>query len=418
MEKVLETTGVRVLLITQLFDPENAIKGLSFCKQLAELGHDVEVVTTFPNYPGGRLFPGYRMRWLQREQIDGIRIARVPMYMSHTRSSLKRLLGYCSFSFCAFLYAVFGTRRADVIYAYYPPVVGGIMAALLGLLQRRPFIYDVQDLWPEAVVATGMVRSKVIVWLIEGLAKWIYKRAAAVVVLSDGYRDALIGKGVQPEKIARIYNWSDESRLTNHALETATQVGLGTFDIVYAGNMGAAQALSAVLDAAHELQKNSVDQVRFVFVGDGVEKAGLQAQADRLALKNVVFKPRLPPEEIGAELQAASALLVHLAPDPVFSITVPQKLQAYLAAGKPILVGVTGESSEIIRRAGAGVSVRPGDPADIARGVLQLACATPAALTAMGIAGKRFYGENMSQSNGVRLVSETLVHASNGRGCG
>lgn len=397
---------MRVLLITQLFDPENAIKGLSFAKGLIARGHQVDVITTFPNYPGGKIYPGYRMRWLQKELIDGVTVFRVPMYVSHDRSALKRLLGYASFSFCALFYGLVKVRRPDVIYTYHPPVAGGIAAALLGMLERRPFIYDVQDLWPEAVVATGMVRSTRLAAVIEMLAGWIYRRAKAVVVLSDGYRQALVAKGVPSEKVVRVYNWCDEARLHTSAADPAPESTW--FDIVYAGNLGSAQALEHVIEAARVLRDHGQDKIRFILIGDGVEKERLKAKVEALQLENVLFKPRVPPEEIGKYLNAAGALLVHLAADPVFSITVPSKTQAYLAAGRPLLMGVGGESADIVRRSGAGVVVRPCDPEDIARGAIELASKTREELARIGLAGARFYDEYMSQRNGVDRVSEIV----------
>lgn len=397
---------MRILLQTQLFDPENAIKGLSFAKALVLAGHEVEVVTTFPNYPGGKLFPGYRMRLLQRDVIDGVAVTRVPMYISHGHSSLKRLLGYATFSAAAFFYGAFAARRPDVIYAYYPPVVGGVSAGLLGLIKRCPMIYDVQDLWPEAVVATGMVKSKRVENIIESLVGWVYRRAAAVVVLSDGYKNALIAKGVPAGKVTRIYNWCDESRICSvHDGETAVS---DSFDIVYAGNMGAAQSLGHVLDAAQLLQARGENRPRFVLIGDGIEKASLQKKAHDLGLTNVQFIPRVSPEEIGAYLQRAGALLVHLAADPVFSITVPSKTQAYLAAGRPLLMAVDGESAEIVSRSGAGMVAASANPEEIARCALELSRTSRVELDAMGQAGRMFYQQNMSQNNGVAAISALI----------
>ena len=397
---------MRVLLLTQLFDPENVIKGLSFAKGLVSRGHEVEVVTTFPSYPGGRIYPGYKMRWRQVENIDGVRVVRVFSYISHGRSAFKRLMSYASFSSFALLYSLFGAKRPDVIYSYYPPVVGGSAAAILGFVQRRPMIYDVQDLWPEALVATGMVQSPRLIGVIEAMVTWIYRRAAAVVVLSDGYKSSIERKGIPAKKVFRIYNWCDESRLVRKT--PAARSAGEWFNITYAGNLGSAQALDHVLEAAALVQERADNKVRFVFVGEGVEKTQLQNNARTLGLKNVLFVPQVAPEKVGALLDASGALLTHLAADPVFSITVPSKTQAYLAAGRPILMGVDGESADIIGRAGAGVVVSPCDPADIARGALELANKSSVELAALGEAARRFYENQMSQNNGIDRIVEVL----------
>lgn len=397
---------MRLLLITQLFDPENAIKGLSFARGLVAQGHHVEVVTTFPSYPGGKIYPGYRMRVVQIEELDGVRVVRVPSYIAHSHSAVRRLLSYVTFSVSAFCYSVFAAKHPDVIYSYYPPMVGGVASALLGLILRRPFVYDVQDLWPEAVVATGMIRNQRIIGFIEHVLGWVYRRAAAVVVLSDGYKQALLAKGVPEHKIHRVYNWCDESRLKPANIGAVS--GRDTFDIVYAGNLGAAQALDHVLDAAGLLQQRSDNRVRFIFVGDGIEGDRLKKKAASMKLDNVVFKGRVAPEAVGVELDSADALLVHLSDEPVFSITVPSKTQAYLAAGKPVLMAVPGESAGIIREAGAGVVSRPCDPQDIARAALEMASADSGQMHRFGVAARTYYEETMSQKNGVAKISQIL----------
>lgn len=396
---------VRVQLITQLFDPENAIKGLSFVQELARLGHEVEVVTTYPSYPGGKIYPGYRMHLIQVETVEGVRVVRLPSYVAHGRSAIKRLLSYASFSAAAFFYSLFVGRKPDVIYSYFPPMVGGIACAILGAIQRRPFIYDVQDLWPEALVATGMLRNEWGVKFIESCVGWVYKRASAVVVLSEGYKRTLVAKGVPESKIHRIYNWCDESRLKR---SDQLEGSASSFDIVYAGNLGAAQALDSVIQAAQLLQQAGERSIRFVFIGDGIEGERLKQQAVFLGLDNVEFRGSVSPEAIGAELSKADALLVHLADDPVFAITVPSKTQAYMAMGKPILMAVAGESAEIIQKAGAGMIARPCTPESIADTALQMARSTPEQLEVFGAAAENYYRENMSQKNGVEHVSRIL----------
>lgn len=395
---------MRILLITQLFDPENAIKGLSFAKGLSALGHQVEVITTFPSYPGGRIYSGYRMRWCQVENIDGVRVVRLPSYVAHGTSVIKRLVSYGSFSFAAFLYSSFFVKRPDLIYSYYPPMVGGIIGVLLGIIKRRPLIYDVQDLWPEALVATGMLRNKITIAVIEKVVSWIYRRSAAIIVLSDGYKKALTKKGVPEDKIHRVYNWCDESRLPNDGVsEVKSSV---YFDIVYAGNLGSAQALNFVLDAAHLLKQEKQEHIRFVLFGDGIESDRLRKITRDRKLDNVVFRGHVLPEVVNAELQLADALLVHLADESLFSITIPSKTQAYLAAGRPILMAVKGESAEIISKAGAGVTASSCDAAAIAHAAIYLAGCSREKLGSFGVNGKEFYRAYMSQKNGIEQVSK------------
>lgn len=396
---------MRLQLITQLFDPENAIKGLSFVKELASQGYDVEVVTTYPSYPGGKIYPGYRMKLIQVEETDGVRIVRLPSYIAHGRSAMQRMLSYLSFSLSAFAYNILIGKRPDIIYSYYPPMIGGIFSALQATIQKRPFVYDVQDLWPEALTATGMLKSQRTIRYIESILGWVYKRASTIIVLSDGYKSALMEKGVPEEKIHRVYNWCDESRINNQESETPAKKE--HFDIVYAGNLGAAQALDHVIDAACIVQSQN-SAIKFTFIGDGIERDHLQKKAASMKLSNVFFKGRIAPELVGAELQKADALLVHLADDPVFRITIPSKTQAYLSIGKPILMAVSGESAEIIKRAGAGIVSKPCSPGDIAAAALELSQCSAMQRDLFGKSAERFYEDNMSQKSGVTKISLIL----------
>ena len=401
---------MRILLITQLFDPENAIKGLSFAKKLVSLGHEVEVVTTFPSYPGGKIFTGYKMRWQQVEYLDGVRVVRVPSYISHGHTALKRLASYASFSLAALLYSLIGAKRADIIYSYYPPMVGGIVGVLISKLKRCALIYDVQDLWPEALVAAGISEKSIGFKVIEKIMNWIYRRSIAIIVLSNGYKQALIKKGIPAEKIHRVYNWCDESRMK--VAETSNYFNnykKSSFDILYAGNMGAAQALHFVVQAAEKLQQMGRQDIRFIFLGNGIELENLKKQASSLKLTNVIFKGHVAPELVSAELQAADALLVHLASNPVFDITVPSKTQAYLAAGKPILMAVAGESAEIIRLANAGIVALPCNPVDIAAGAISMAGSSADQLLSFATSARKYYINNMSQMNGVEQISRIFL---------
>ncbi len=346
------------------------------------------------------------MRLFQVEQIEGVRVVRLPSYVSHGKSAAGRLFSYATFSLSAFIYCLLFSSRPDVIYSYYPPMMGGIAGALLSLIRRRPFIYDVQDLWPEALSATGILKDKRLIRFVDWIINWVYRRAAAIVVLSDGYKSTLISKGVSESKIHRVYNWCDESRIQSQ-FSTAQEVNK-YFDIVYAGNFGPAQALSFVLEAARSLQDDGHSSIRFLFIGDGIECNELKQQAASLGLSNVVFKGRVPPEQVGAELQAADALLVHLADEPVFSITIPSKTQAYMAIGKPVLMAVAGESAEIIKKAGAGIISRPCAPDEIAKAALAMSKSSPAQLSSFGNCAKKFYKDNMSQKNGVEKISELM----------
>jgi len=389
---------MRILMLSQWFDPEPFYKGMPFAKELVKLGHEVEVLTGFPNYPEGKVYDGYRIKFFQRETMDSIPVIRVPLYPSHDTSATKRIANYVSFSVSAALFGLALVRRPDVIYVYHPPITISFPAIILSFFYRIPFIYDIQDLWPDTLAATGMVDSAPALWMVDKWCRLIYSQADKIVVLSPGFKEILIKRGVPAHKIEVIYNWCEDNKIqtTGRNEELAREVGMANrFNVVFAGTMGRAQALDRVLDAA-VLLREKYPRVQFVFVGGGIYVKRLKAKANELRLRNALFLSRRPVSEIGAILNLADVLLVHLKDDPLFRITIPSKTQAYMAVGRPILMGVIGDSAELVKKAEAGITCTPGDPHSITGAVEKLFKMPREELEQMGSNGKRFYEQELS----------------------
>ena len=387
---------MRVLLLTQWFDPEPTFKGLVFAKELIRLGFDVEVVTGFPNYPGGKLYPGYKIRYIQREFIDGVQVTRLPLYPSHSQSALGRIVNYVSFSASALFYGVLMAKRPDVMYAYHPPLTVGIAASLVRLFRRVPVVYDIQDMWPDTLRATGMVSNYRVLDIVGRMCKMVYRSVDHIVVLSPGFKQLLIERGVPERKIDVIYNWCDEASIENPKRELPMDFpDSGRFTIYFAGNMGKAQALDAVLFAAESLQEKA-PEICFVFIGGGVEFDNLKRFAQEKMLHNVSFFPAVPMAEIGGVLSKADALLVHLRKDPLFDITIPSKTQAYMAAGKPLLLAVHGDVADLIRDADCGIIAEPENPVAIADAALKLYSLSFSERHAMAERSKKYYQSQLS----------------------
>lgn len=391
---------VRVLLMTQWFDPEPTFKGIVFARELVRQGFEVEVITGFPNYPGGKLYPGYKMKLFQREQIDGVKITRVPLYPSHDKSKIGRILNYATFAASLMLYGLF-SKKAHVIYAYHPPLTVGIAASIVGFFRRVPVVNDIQDMWPDTLSSTGMISNRHAISLIGKVCEWVYKRSTKIVVLSPGFKELLIERGVSPEKIEIIFNWCAED-VINQSRDVNGNVFPtdSKFRILFAGNMGLAQALDIVLEAAALLSKKASD-IEFVFLGGGLEVNNLKSFAQKLELENVVFLPPVSMSEVGIYLNAADALLVHLKKDDLFKITIPSKTQAYMAAGRPILMAVDGDAADLVSNSCSGVVAKSGDAHSIAEAAIQLRNATEGEREVMARNGMAFYKGNLSLTRGV-----------------
>ncbi|HSV26268.1 MAG TPA: glycosyltransferase family 4 protein [Sedimentisphaerales bacterium] len=405
---------MRILFITHYFQPEpNFFSGLPFAKELIRRGHEVQVLTGFPNYPGGRIYPGYKVRMLQRETLEGVPVMRVPVYPSHDRSSARRMLCYTSFGLSAATIGPWIVKDADVAYVSQGPVTVGLPACALRLLRRIPFVLHIQDLWPDTLESTGMFNSRTGMSLVHAACRFMYRRAGKIVVIAPGMKCRLIDRGVPEKKIELIYNWCDDALICRNPRDEklAGDLGMtGRFNIVFAGNMGKAQALDPVLDAA-AIVAQQAPEVQFIFIGSGVDTDDLKARSVKMGLNNVLFIPRRPISEIGSMLDLADVLLVHLRNDPLFRITIPSKIQAYMAAGRPILIAVPGDASDLVQKAGAGITCEPENAADIAAQVLKLAAMPRSELEQMGRRGAQYYNHELSFAVAVSRLEQVFSQA-------
>lgn len=408
---------MRILIVTQWFDPEPTVKGLAFARELRRKGFEVDVVTGFPNYPGGKTYPGYRIKLLQREVIDGIRITRVPLYPSHGRSGVMRAFNYLTFALSAAVYALFFAKRPSLIYVYHPPLTAAAAANLVGWLRRTPVVCDIQDMWPDTLRATGMLRSERLLAVVSRVCDWVYRRSARLVVLSPGFAKLLISRGVPSDKVSVIMNWCDETSLASATTARPLALPVGRFTVLFAGNMGAAQGLASVLDAA-AIVSTKAAEVQFVFLGAGLEASDLKATAGKRGLSNVTFLPAVPMAQVASYLQAADVLLVHLRRDPLFEITIPSKTQAYMYVGRPILMAVGGDAAALVENCGCGITAAWEDPQSIASAVLRLFQMTAEEREKLGAAGAALYRERLSQAAGserfAKLFNEVVVQDARG----
>lgn len=353
---------MRILILTQWYPPEPAILLQELAQTLQARGHDVTVLTGYPNYPSGKLYPGYRLHFRQRETLAGVPLVRVPLYPEHSRSAIRRVINYLSFAVSSALLGPWRSKRPDVMFVYHPPLTVGLSALFLSWFWQIPFVYQVQDLWPETLRATGMLNNARILRWIDRFARFIYARADKILVISPGFRKNLIQKGVPSEKIHFVSNWVEcEDSVDEPDLKLATELGLkGKFNIMFAGNMGEAQGLMTLIEAASLM--GDLPEVQFVLVGDGTALTSLEHAVQNRHLSNVRFLGRYPQQKMSALFALADVLLVHLKDDPLFEITIPHKILTYLGTGKPILAAVSGDAASVVIEAEAGIHCRPEDP--------------------------------------------------------
>ena len=403
---------MNVLILSQFYYPEPIPKPHELAESLQQRGHNVTVVTGFPNYPTGNFYPGYKVRpWsVQKETLNGVRVIRLPLYPDHSWSTWGRLLNYGSFAVVASLLAPFMVGKVDVAYVWHPPLSVGVPSVILKWFRRIPFIYGVHDIWPESAVAVGMLKDNWLVALLRKLERFVYARADVVGVVSSGFIEDIESKNVARSKIHLLPDWADESVYypMSYDVELAKTNGMhGKFNIVFGGQLGIAQGLNTVIEAA-ELLKDDKD-IQVVFVGDGVEKTSLEADVQARGLTNVRFLGRVTPDEIRAIYGVADVLLGHLNPGFFASLSVPGKTYAYLACGKPILMAMDGSAASLIETTGAGISCPPGDPESMAEAVRKLKAMPDEQLAIMGAAGREAFMTRFRKDVVVDLHEELMA---------
>ncbi len=393
---------MRILFLSQWFQPEPNFKGLPFAKALTERGHHVEVLTGFPNYPGGKIYPGYRVRLCQREIMDGIRVNRVALYPSHDKSALRRAINYLSFAFSAFFVGPWVIGRPDTIYVCNLVTLAPV-AFLIRFFFRSKVVIDVLDIWPESIASSTMLNNKIALFVLDNICKWVYRKADKLIAPSPGIKRALINKGVSPEKIEVIYHWCDESKIQKNAPTSDLVKNLefsGKFVVLFAGTMGIVQGLDTLLDCA-KICREKLPKVKIVFIGGGIDRARLEQRKNEMGLDNVVFLPPRPLESMGEIFAIADALIVHLKDEPLFRITVPSKTQAYLYVGKPIIMAIKGDAEDLVREARAGIVCESENPKQMAESIETLYSMSSEDRDRMGMSGLEYYKKNLSFASGV-----------------
>jgi len=408
---------MRLAYVTQWFEPEpNNSKTEAFLNGLLADGAKLTVLTGFPNYPGGKLYPGYRIRPFQRETLMGFEVHRVPLYPSHNRSSIGRIANYLSFFLSSLIYGLIRGRKFDLAYVYHPPITVGLAVALWGWIWRVPFVIEIQDLWPDSVAASGMAGATRLSRALHGICAFVYRRSARIVVQCPGMKQKLLERGVPAEKVAIVYNWTDEEAFEAPAeLSAPVFETTNGFNLVYAGNFGRAQNCEALIRAIASATER-VPDLQLLMIGDGIEDAGLRALAAELGTSNIIFHPRVSRRTMAAIYPYADALVCTLTGQDLFSYVVPTKTQAYLAAGRPVLMSVGGDAARLIIDAGAGFAVPPEDSAALADAIVRMARLSPEQRAEMGRAGRAYYDAHLSFTRGMAKTLDVIRHAAGSPG--
>lgn len=391
---------MKILFLSHYFPPEvNAPANRTYehCREWAAAGHDVHVITCVPSHPAGVPFSGYRRGWYACERRDGITVHRVWTWLAPNAGVLKRTVNFLSFVPSA-VWRGLRLGTVDIIIGTSPQFFCAVATWIAASLKRTPWIFELRDLWPDSISAVGAARAYMPLRLLEGLELTMYRQSRAVVSVSPAFIRNLIGRGIDPSKIAYVPNGVEPSVWAAGQRHLGRKaLGVGDRDVVvsYIGTVGMAHDLGTVLATARVLQVERPD-VRFAVIGDGAELPALRERATLEGLTNVIFTGLVPRERIPDYLAATDISLVTLKPSAVFKTVLPSKMFESMAAGRPILMAVEGEAKETLERAGAGLAIAPGDPDAMAAAVRVLG-ADVERRVAMGEAGRRFVNQEFSR---------------------
>ncbi len=356
---------MKLLFLTDNFPPEvnaPATRTYEHCMEWKNQGVEVTVITCAPNFPQGAVYKGYKNKLYQTENIDGIKVIRVWSYISPNKGFIKRVLDYISFAVMSFFVALF--IKTDIIIATSPQFFAAVSGRFVGMFKRKPWIMEVRDLWPESIKAVNAMKenSKSLEFL-EKLELYLYKKAKAIIVVTDSFKKNLVGRGVDPEKVSVVKNGVHLSKFkpTEKNKDLLKKLNLEeNFVIGYLGTHGLAHKLDFILEAASKVNGT----VHFLFIGDGAEKKNLLEIKEKLGLENITMLPFVAKEEVRKYISVTDVALVPLKKSNTFKTVIPSKIFENASMKKPILLGVEGESKEIVEKYQAGLCFEPENEKD------------------------------------------------------
>ncbi|MCA9061018.1 MAG: glycosyltransferase family 4 protein, partial [Planctomycetaceae bacterium] len=394
---------MRILFFSHYFPPEGnapASRTYEHCVRWVKAGHQVTVVTCVPNVPNGVPYEGYRNRLRsQQELVDGIEVIRVWTFLAANAGFAKRILNYLSFLVTATWAGLF-VRRPDVVIATSPQFFCGWAGVLVQAIRRLPFVLEIRDIWPESITAVGAMKKGLVTRLLEWLERKMYRSADHIVAVGNGYADNVASKVPVADRISVIYNGVDGSHFTpaKRNDDFLKSVGMqDRFVCAYVGTIGMAHGLETVLDAAELLVQAGRNEIGFLLVGDGARREYLESlTAERGLSSMVAFTGRLDKSAMPLALASSDCLLVHLRPCDLFSTVIPSKIFEAMAMERAIIMGVPGESAQIVERSGAGIAMIPGNAESLVQCVTAL-CDDPALRKQLEQCGRSFVLEQFSR---------------------
>ena len=354
---------MKILFLSDNFPPEvnaPATRTFEHCREWVKAGHEVTVITCFPNYPQGRVYPGYKNSLCKTEWMDGIKVVRVWSYMTANKGFIKRIIDFISFSVTSFIAGLF--QKCDVIVATSPQFFTALSGRTLHFFKRRPWIMEVRDLWPDSIKAVGAMKESFVLKYFSKEELWCYKSARKIVVVTNSFKREISNKGIPAEKISVVKNGANTDLFKPRAKspELLKKLGLeGRRVLGYVGTLGMAHKIDFLIDCVKEL-----DDYALMILGNGAERDNIKQKIESEGLKNIVLIDSVPKEQVPEYIALQDAALVNLRKSPLFTTVIPSKIFETASMRIPILLGVDGEAREMVEEFGAGLFYEPENKAE------------------------------------------------------
>lgn len=397
---------MNILIVSQYYPPEGVTIPAEIAQGLADKGHKVRVLTGFPNYPSGNIFPGYKQKWRSKGTDGQVEILRVPLLTDHSASALRRMTNYLSFAFTSSTAKKYA-NDADVIYVYATQMTPALGPWLWKKLGGAPYVLHVQDLWPESILESSMIGEsklgKVINSLLNPWLSNVYKNAAAIIGIAPTMVSTLTGRGGDPQSMALIYNWANDS-----VAPRETTKGSHSTEILFAGNIGDMQDLETVVRAAHLVEDIPV---QVTIVGDGVAREKVTSLAEELGCTNVKFRGSVPREEMAGIYASSDFSLVTLRDLEVFRGTIPSKFQASISHGLPVITTVQGDLRGLVEEHDVGLTAESEDAESLALAIREAHNMNTDGYKALQKRTRKVYLDHFSRRAGIDSVETVLAQA-------
>ena len=415
---------MKILIVTQYYFPEN-FKSNDLSFELQKREHDVTVLTGLPNYPEGKIFDGYGVFKNRKQEINGVTVIRSLVVLRGKARAIRLFLNYFSFAFFASVKAFFlnFNNKYDAIIVHEPsPITQFYPALLLNKLQKTPVYFWVMDLWPESLELLGGVKNKFVLSFFTKMVTRFYENSQKILITSKGFKTSILEKGDFEDKLEYFPNWAEDSISKGDQDYPIPSLPDG-FKVMFAGNVGEAQDMEAIMNAALQLKDQS--QIKFIIVGEGRKMPYVKEFIQENNLQETVITVgRFPIEAMASFFAKADVMLVSLKDDKIYNLTVPAKVQAYMSASKPIIAMLNGEGAEIIEEAKCGLTVSAGSSSDLASTIIKIAALPSSELTKLGENSRTYFNKNFTlkscidnlerilQENDQTLVEEKQLKAS------